>query len=291
MDQQTYLLKMLKTAVITLLALIVAVACMPVAEQVDGADQSPVPSTTETSTVEPDEHNTDASNLENTWILINYGPEAEPITPLPNAQVTATFADGMVQGNASCNSYSAPYTLNGSMITIEQVVRTEMACIGDGIMQQEDAYLQALHEAQSFSIDGDTLTITYDGGILRFESAPPPPEASLEGTLWELHTFVEGDAATSLVDGTEITAQFANGQVSGTAGCNQYSGTYTLENTTIAIDLESFTMMACPQSVMQQEDTFVMALESSSQLGLEQDQLTLIHGGGELIFRASDVAE
>jgi heat shock protein HslJ len=86
--------------------------------------------------------------------------------------ITLQFdADGRAGGNAGCNSYGGEYTLEGNSIAFDEIVRTLMACLNDGIMEQEDAYLQALDNAQMVSLGGDRMTISHDGGELNFVRA------------------------------------------------------------------------------------------------------------------------
>ncbi|MDR2854541.1 MAG: META domain-containing protein [Methanomicrobiales archaeon] len=72
--------------------------------------------------------------------------------------------DGNVSGNAGCNTYSTSATLNEedqSLITIAPAVSTMMLCFGEGIMEQESAYLAILPTAHSFDFDGRYLKL-YD---------------------------------------------------------------------------------------------------------------------------------
>jgi len=63
--------------------------------------------------------------------------------------------------------------------------------------------------------------------------ASTPTGSSLECSIWTLTNFIaESDGDVRLpISGTTITARFEDGQISGTAGCNQYSGSYTATDT------------------------------------------------------------
>lgn len=106
------------------------------------------------------------------WTLISFGqPESE--TPVvEGSTVTITFdAEGRAGGSGGCNTYSGSYELTGdNTVSFGEMVRTEMACLQEGIDQQENDYLEALSAAGKFELDGDNLTIWYDGeqGILNF---------------------------------------------------------------------------------------------------------------------------
>jgi heat shock protein HslJ len=49
-------------------------------------------------------------------------------------------------------------------LNFREIITTEMACEGAGIMEQEQRYYQALQSAGEFEIAGDELRITYGGG-------------------------------------------------------------------------------------------------------------------------------
>jgi heat shock protein HslJ len=106
------------------------------------------------------------------WVLARLGN-----LPLPgNVQVTAKFdTDGTVSGNAGCNSYNGPYTVDGGSITFGPLISTEMAC-PEAQMAVETAYLAALGKATAWTIDSEgklSLTGADAKLALVFTSAPP----------------------------------------------------------------------------------------------------------------------
>ena len=95
----------------------------------------------------------------------------------------------------------------------------------------------------------------------------------LTGKVWAA-TELMGE---SPVAGTGISAEFAaDGKVSGSAGCNRYSGTYTVSgsNITFSSPLAS-TMMMCEQAVMDQESVYLKALGEAKTYAVNGNQLTL----------------
>ncbi len=84
----------------------------------------------------------------------------------PNPVTLEIGKDGAIGGSAGCNSYfgSADFKTDGRL-AISEVGSTEMYCM-EG-MEIEAAYLGALVEAEAWSLDGDTLTITAKGGATR----------------------------------------------------------------------------------------------------------------------------
>ncbi|MEZ4769594.1 MAG: META domain-containing protein [Caldilineales bacterium] len=95
-------------------------------------------------------------------------------------------------GNATCNSYTASYTLDDDRIAIGPVAGTMMIC-PDGA-EQEAAYLAALGAAQTYQIAGPNMQITYDGGVLNFTSLNLP----LENILWQAEMILSEPVPTGL---------------------------------------------------------------------------------------------
>jgi heat shock protein HslJ len=88
---------------------------------------------------------------------------------LPDTQITAEFRGGAISGSGGCNTYSGPYSTSGANgISVGALVASQMAC-DEAVMQQEQKYLAALGAAQSFAINGSTLTINHPAGALTYQ--------------------------------------------------------------------------------------------------------------------------
>ena len=97
------------------------------------------------------------------WTLINFRGGSL----LENTAMTAFFEDGNVTGSTSCNHYFGSYTIQGKQIQIEDLGWTEMACMNpEGIMDQEFQIMNLLSQADSYSIQGDTLQVNTENGEL-----------------------------------------------------------------------------------------------------------------------------
>ena len=103
-----------------------------------------------------------------TWLLSAFLEEAEvegmtaPLPrlaePLPETQITATFENGMISGWAGCNSYGAPFALDGPALRLETPETTDMDCQDPpGIMEQERRYLDILRDAVAHRIHYNQL--------------------------------------------------------------------------------------------------------------------------------------
>jgi heat shock protein HslJ len=204
---------------------------------------------------------------------------------VPGTIITAQFtADGKVSGSAGCNRYSATYSTKGSSIEItSEIASTMMACEQE-IMDQEQAYLQALKGIKTYSIAGDQLTLkgADDQSSLVYQAQTQ----ELAGTSWEVVSYNNGkQAVTSVLAGTTLTAEFGkDGVLSGKSGCNSYNGSYTVTGDKVKIGPMASTKMACsdPAGVMEQEAQYLAALETAATYQVEGPVLELRTEDGAL---------
>ena len=108
------------------------------------------------------------------------------------------------------------------------------------------------------------------------------PVNPLDGTQWNLIFYRK----SAVIPGTQITAQFQNGEVNGTAGCNSYFGIYQVEGDSISFDQIGMTEMYCmdPEGVMEQETFYLQALAVAQGYEITADgRLTIFLGGHETL--------
>lgn len=116
---------------------------------------------------------------------------------------------------------------------------------------------------------------------------PTPSAGALEGTRWALASLLAGGAETPAVPGSTVTLEFgSNGQVSGNAGCNSYSGSYEQRGDTLAFLNLVSTLMACADdAVNQQESAYLKALGAGGRFEQTGSGLTLFTAdGGQIKF-------
>lgn len=90
-------------------------------------------------------------------------------------------------------------------------------------------------------------------------------------------------ALISPLPGTEITAVFADGALSGAGGCNQYHAGYQVgDDGSITLSPIASTPMFCeePIGVMDQEAHYLSAIQTAAQLQTEEGLVTLLDGAG-----------
>jgi len=100
-------------------------------------------------------------------VAVNDGRQAVS-SLVAGTRITLRFEpEGRVRGSGGCNSYSAPYTLEGERLSIGPVITTRMACAQPaGVMAQESAWLSALRTVATARRDGDRLELRTGSGAL-----------------------------------------------------------------------------------------------------------------------------
>jgi heat shock protein HslJ len=213
------------------------------------------------------------------WTLVQYARPDGSLQPvLPDTEIVATFQAGRLFGSAGCNTYTGSVEVSGSAISIPAPATTLRLCVEPpGIMEQEAAYLAALPRSVRITVAPDALTLYAGDGavLLRYR---PQAQTPLQGTTWIAEAYNNGrDAVVSLITGTEITARFEGGRVAGSAGCNTYTASYTLNGNAIAIGSAASTRMFCsaPAGVMEQEGAYLAALPTARTYRIEGRRLIL----------------
>ena len=86
----------------------------------------------------------------------------------------------------------------------------------------------------------------------------------LVGTNWLLIEFAEGNVFTPVIPGTQVTLEFAERDLAGSGGCNDYTANYLLKlPEQISISNLSSTDKACsdPPGIMEQEERYFQNLQ------------------------------
>lgn len=94
------------------------------------------------------------------------------------------------------------------------------------------------------------------GAVLGLVLAACGSSASdIDGTSWVLFAYDDGGGRVDVLANTEVTIAFDGDQVSGSDGCNNFSGNYeTGSGNKITIGPLASTRMACEPDVMAQAD-------------------------------------
>ncbi len=200
--------------------------------------------------------------------------------PMTGTFITINFDESLaVFGSDGCNNYRTTATVDGKNIEFAQPgAATLMAC-EEPIMSQATAFQEALAAAETFSATEEDLVLMDGDGneVATFAVA----SQELSGTSWIVTSYNNGrEAVVSVIGGAEITASFGeDGQVSGTAGCNNYFASFEAdaEAGTITIGQAGSTMMACeePEGIMEQEQEYLAALATAATYRVQGNTLEM----------------
>jgi putative lipoprotein len=127
--------------------------------------------------------------------------------------------------------------------------------------------------------------------------APSPSPSAGEGQNVDPASFVGSSWTVRSIDGTAALADSpptmtfaANGMVSGTGGCNEYSGPFRLDGGSISFGDVTSTLMLCEGQRGAQETAFFNALRAAQTVRVTVDGTLEIAGGGSIVA-APGIAE
>jgi len=132
------------------------------------------------------------------------------------------------------------------------------------------------------------LSISHGERVLKTRPAQETVEAALKDRIWVLESYGEPDDLKTVLADTEITVTFhsAEGNVEGSAGCNNYGGSYQLQGDELSVPGPfSITMKSCGEQTDQQELAYLRALEAAENYTIDDTGLTVVCGETVLVFR------
>jgi heat shock protein HslJ len=206
---------------------------------------------------------------------------------LPDAPPTMTFsADGQVGGSGGCNQYSGPYQTDGDKLTVGLMSSTLMRCEGS-VGAQETAFLSGLGGATSWRIS-DTGDLEIEGAAkivasqgVAASAAPPTQGAALGGTFWNLAEMSGTADFAHIVPTIEFGT---DGTVSGFAGCNTFSGTFTTNGATLTMGPLASTEIGCQPPASAVEAQYLNALSGVTNWEIDPSGRLVLDGPVPLRF-------
>ena len=216
-----------------------------------------------------------------TWIVTTIGGS----DTVADARPTMAFgADGQVQGSGGCNSYGGPYKLDGPAIDVGDLASTMMMCQDQSIGAQETAFFGALGGAQTWQIDGTGNLVLAGVSQIVAMSAPAEPSGSAATGVVGAWNLAEMGATADFAH-LQPTIEFtADGTVSGFAGCNSFSGSYTTDGSALTFGPLATTKMACQRPGSAVEADYLSALSGVTGWALEPDGRLLLDGAVPLRY-------
>jgi len=122
------------------------------------------------------------------------------------------------------------------------------------------------------------LTLTLLAACSRGGTPNPAPE--LDGTSWVL-TALNGQP---VMENSQASLSFTDGQASGNGSCNSFGGEYTRDGSGLTFGALTTTLMACADpGVMDQETAYYAALSATTSFQLDGGMLTLFDADGNAL--------
>lgn len=212
-----------------------------------------------------------------------------PSGPGVQQYVVAATANQTMTVDATSDGAPLSLTIESpdGMRTIPEMMPTEGGYrIGHQMtVPQSGDYLVTLGKGDHSPSTNYTITFMLTATTALTATLPPAAEYSLTGTVWVLSAWGTPGAETS-VTAPSITLEFpADGQVRGSSGCNTYSGTYTVQDNTIAFGELISTLKACTdEPVMQAEQEYLVALKTAGEFVVTGPQLTIQYDAGSKVL-------
>jgi len=202
-----------------------------------------------------------------------------------SAQATLRLENGVAAGTDGCNQFNGGYTLDGENLSFEKLATTQMMCSPE-LDAASRKVLAGLAATKSYAIDGSTLTLKDKDG----KTALTYDEASATGLVgeWQIIAYLDESKqafASTLADPTSTITFAADGTVSGNAGCNDFSGTYSADATSITFSPLITTRKACePAEVMTQEALVVAGLQEATTWQTTANGIDLFRADGTRVI-------
>ncbi len=210
--------------------------------------------------------------------------------------------DGVYAFRADCNTGSGGYEVDGASLSILPGITTLAACGEDSLDTQ---YLQFLGDTASYVIDDDgnlVLNLMVDAGNMIFSNAgtadelpaavAPETEAPaeavaanpLEGSSWQWTNFRDPKQDFAPPSDQYTITFLPDGQVGVMADCNNGSGSYSVNGSSINISILVTTAAACGEGSL--GDTFIEKLNFAGLYAVDGNTLRidLMADGGTMTF-------
>ena len=187
---------------------------------------------------------------------------------LKGTVVHLSFGDGALSMEAACNSMSGEYTVEAERVVVKGLMMTEMGCEAQG--EAQDAWLgKFLRSKPRLSVNGPRLTFAGDSARLVFlDRERADPDRRLQGTVWEIGQYIDGETAMGLmgIEAPRLTFA-ADGTWRARGTCLEASGRYQLsaERITLA-GTQATTSSTCKDGNDRQAADFVRSVLKDGEL-------------------------
>ncbi|MBB5786931.1 META domain-containing protein [Jiangella mangrovi] len=185
--------------------------------------------------------------------------------------------DGRLLASAGCNSANGPVSLDGGRLgTGGGLAMTEMGCPGERM--DADQWLSDLLAAEPTWELADANTFVLTAGELvisltDLEVVEPPVE--LTGRQWDVDGLTDGEVASSMPAGFAAHLRFDDGAVTGHTGCNELSGTATVDGDAVTFADIVVSDAACADGAAYVQDIVLQVLTGEARFEITGNRLSL----------------
>ncbi len=192
-----------------------------------------------------------ASLANSAWQIVSVNGQ-DVYNPMGRGPLLVRFGADRVSAATGCNGIGGNYVSGEGWLYAPTLISTMMAC-EPRLMAQEQAIGAALSGHQTIRVGAEgAMILGGEGSEIALIRAGDCPECAemvgspaMQGlTLtgdWDIHQI--GDASVTL--DRPYRLNFADGQMTGFAGCNRIFGGYAMENGTLTFGSIGATRMAC----------------------------------------------
>jgi heat shock protein HslJ len=217
---------------------------------------------------------------------------AAPRQLFEGSRIRLRFDQGRLNADAGCNQLSGAYTVDGSELVIGSLSMTEMGCLPPERAEQDTWLADLLGSRPTITVSGDVLVLRAGSTeITLLDREVADADRALVGPRWQVESIITGDAVSSMPAAVEAHVTFtADGRVSGSTGCNQFSGAYQATANNITFGQIGMTKKACTGGVKTVEMAVTVLFDGRPvPYRIEADQLTMTYpdGTGGLQLRAA----
>ena len=189
-----------------------------------------------------------------------------------------------MSGSDGCNRFTSSYTATEGRLTVAPGMGGTMMACPEPVMALASNFTSSLAQVTAYVMTDDMLTLKNAEGSTVLTLTLD--QQTLSDSSWQVTGYNNGaEALVSLMTDTTISLQFsATDTVSGRAGCNTFTGTYTSTDGTVTITGLASTQIMCikPEGIMDQEAQFVAALQKASVYSIENGALVMRDESGAM---------
>ncbi len=246
---------------VSLKAFILAVICIVALTSCrSGQEAQPTPEPAPVQTVEAAQAAASQLALVGTaWEVEFIGEPDNGVAVIPGTNLTLNFLVDRYAGSGGCNWFLGTYSVSESDLTMYAPAESGLQCQPTEIMNQESTYMSALINVTNYRLEGDKL-LAFTVEDQQLLTLKPAQEWPLDGTTWDLKFVVQDTIWKPLLSGTKITLRIEGDQITGTAGCNEYSATAQVSDAgDLTIGDLTVGDQVCnePEGIMDQESAYL----------------------------------